>query len=212
MFLDRSESRTNAVADAVRDRTSVSLVEAVVQVLSAGIQPGLRGDLVEARQMQVFRLFGNPSASPSTTWPHFSSGDARRHASSSSWAGSIASRPRQAGSNHGLWAVGKAIHFMATQAPHFGYLAATVGWPRRGSWRSIGALSPTLWLHRHRVHRLEGCVTLAVVSPHPPGGPTGKLRSIWRRIRYRTSHSAPLIIHSWSLPRRDQPCVQCYRR
>lgn len=36
-----------------------SLVEAVVQVLSAGIQPGLRGDLDEARQMQVFRLFGN---------------------------------------------------------------------------------------------------------------------------------------------------------
>ena len=66
MFLDRSESRTNAVADAVRDRTSVSLVEAVVQVLSAGIQPGLRGDLDEARQMQVFRLFGNVAAGSPT--------------------------------------------------------------------------------------------------------------------------------------------------
>jgi AcrR family transcriptional regulator len=59
MFLDRSESRTNAVADAIRHRTSVSLVDAVVRVLSAGIQPGSRGDLDEARQMQVFRLFGN---------------------------------------------------------------------------------------------------------------------------------------------------------
>jgi AcrR family transcriptional regulator len=66
MFLDRSESRANAVADAVRERTSVPLVEAVVQVLSAGIPSGLRGDLDEARHMQVFRLFGNAATGSPT--------------------------------------------------------------------------------------------------------------------------------------------------
>ena len=58
MFLDRSESMTTAVADAVRERGSVSLVEAVVEALAGGIQPGPRGAQDEARQLQVSRLFG----------------------------------------------------------------------------------------------------------------------------------------------------------
>jgi AcrR family transcriptional regulator len=59
MFLDRSESMTNAVADAVRERASVSLVEAVVQALSAAIPSGPRATLDEAHQLHVFRLFSN---------------------------------------------------------------------------------------------------------------------------------------------------------
>jgi len=58
MLFDRSESTINAVADAVRERGSVSLVEAVVQAaLAGGIQPGQRGALDEARQLYLFRLF-----------------------------------------------------------------------------------------------------------------------------------------------------------
>ena len=57
LFLDRSESMVNAVADAVRERGSASLVEAVVQALPGGIHPGQREALDEARQLQLFRLF-----------------------------------------------------------------------------------------------------------------------------------------------------------
>ena len=58
MLFDRSESTINAVADAVRERGSVSLVEAVVlAALAGGVQPGRRGALVEARQLHLFRLF-----------------------------------------------------------------------------------------------------------------------------------------------------------
>ena len=57
MFFDRSESMTNAVADAVRERGSASLVEAVVQSLGGGIRPGRWGALDEAGQLHLFRLF-----------------------------------------------------------------------------------------------------------------------------------------------------------
>jgi len=57
MFLDRSESLTNAVADAVRERRGVSLVEAVVQAQGEGINPGRSEALAEDRQLRLFRLF-----------------------------------------------------------------------------------------------------------------------------------------------------------
>jgi AcrR family transcriptional regulator len=57
MLFDRSESRINAVADAVRERESVSLVEAVVQALAGGIPTGRRGALDETGQLRLFRLF-----------------------------------------------------------------------------------------------------------------------------------------------------------
>ena len=75
MFLDRSESLANAVADAVRERGSDSLVEAVVEALagihpgqweawdkeipmsSAGENPGRRPPDDEARRLWLSRLF-----------------------------------------------------------------------------------------------------------------------------------------------------------
>jgi AcrR family transcriptional regulator len=57
MLFDRSESRINTVADAVRERGSVSLVEAVLQALAGDIQPAQRGALDEAQQLRLFRLF-----------------------------------------------------------------------------------------------------------------------------------------------------------
>ncbi len=58
MFLDRSESMVNAVADAVRERGSASLVEAVVQALPGGIHPRQGEAMDEARQLQLARRFG----------------------------------------------------------------------------------------------------------------------------------------------------------
>ena len=57
MLFDRSESRINAVADAVRERGDLSLVEAVVQALAGGIQPSRQVVLDEAGQLRLFRLF-----------------------------------------------------------------------------------------------------------------------------------------------------------
>jgi len=57
MFFDRSESMVNAVADAVRERGSASLVEAVVQSLGGGIHSGQSEALDEAGQLRLFRLF-----------------------------------------------------------------------------------------------------------------------------------------------------------
>jgi AcrR family transcriptional regulator len=57
MFLDRSESMTNAVADAVRERRGASLVEAVVHAQGEGIHPGRSEALDEDRQLHLFRLF-----------------------------------------------------------------------------------------------------------------------------------------------------------
>jgi AcrR family transcriptional regulator len=57
MFLDRSESMTNAVADAVRGRRGSSLVEAVVQAQGDGMHPGRSEALDEDRQLHLFRLF-----------------------------------------------------------------------------------------------------------------------------------------------------------
>ena len=57
MFFDRSEPMINAVADAVRERGSASLVEAVVQVLAGEIRLGQWEALDEARQLHLSRLF-----------------------------------------------------------------------------------------------------------------------------------------------------------
>jgi AcrR family transcriptional regulator len=57
MFFDRSEAMINAVADAVRERGSASLVEAVVQSLGGEIRPGRWEALDEAGQLRLFRLF-----------------------------------------------------------------------------------------------------------------------------------------------------------
>ena len=57
MFFDRSESMITAVADAVRERGSASLVEAVVQSLGGEIQPGRSEALDEASRLHLFRLF-----------------------------------------------------------------------------------------------------------------------------------------------------------
>jgi AcrR family transcriptional regulator len=57
MLFDRSEATINAVAEAVRERGSVPLVDAVVQSLNAGIASGQRGTLDEAGQLRLFRRF-----------------------------------------------------------------------------------------------------------------------------------------------------------
>ncbi len=57
MFFDRSEPMINAVADAVRERGSASLVEAVVQVLAGEIRLGQWEALDEAGQLHLSRLF-----------------------------------------------------------------------------------------------------------------------------------------------------------
>jgi AcrR family transcriptional regulator len=57
MFFDRAESMTNAVADAVRERGSASLVEAVVQSMADEIRPGRWEALDEAGQLNLFRRF-----------------------------------------------------------------------------------------------------------------------------------------------------------
>jgi AcrR family transcriptional regulator len=57
MFFDRSEPMINAVADAVRERGSASLVEAVVQVLAGEIRLGQWEALDDARQLHLSRLF-----------------------------------------------------------------------------------------------------------------------------------------------------------
>jgi AcrR family transcriptional regulator len=57
MFFDRSEAMTNAVADAVRERGSASLVDAVVQSMAGEIRPGRWDALDEAGQLNLFRRF-----------------------------------------------------------------------------------------------------------------------------------------------------------
>ena len=57
MFFDRSEAMINAVADAVRERGSASLVEAVVQSLGGWIHAGQSEALDQAGQLRLFRLF-----------------------------------------------------------------------------------------------------------------------------------------------------------
>ena len=59
MFFDRSESMIAAVADAVRERGSVSLVDAVVQSLGGGIHFDQAETLDEAGQLRLFRLFAD---------------------------------------------------------------------------------------------------------------------------------------------------------
>jgi AcrR family transcriptional regulator len=58
MFLDRSQSMGAAVAEAVSERGSASLVEAVVRALGGGIQPRKQKSSDEARQLRLSRLFG----------------------------------------------------------------------------------------------------------------------------------------------------------
>ena len=57
MLFDRSEATISAVADAVRERGSVPLVDAVVQSLGAGIASGPRGTPDEAGHLSLFRRF-----------------------------------------------------------------------------------------------------------------------------------------------------------
>ncbi|MGA2527796.1 MAG: TetR/AcrR family transcriptional regulator [Acidimicrobiales bacterium] len=57
MFFDRSEPMINAVADAVRERGSASLVESVVQSLAGEIRTGQWEALDEAGQLRLSRLF-----------------------------------------------------------------------------------------------------------------------------------------------------------
>lgn len=71
MLLDRSESMTIAMADAVRERSALSLVDAVVGALhGAGLHGGgPRGDIDEARQLDLIRRFtsvavGSPALAP----------------------------------------------------------------------------------------------------------------------------------------------------
>lgn len=66
MFLDRSESMIDAVADAVRERGSVSLVEAVVQALVGGNQPRQGKAMDKARELRLFRLFCDVATGSST--------------------------------------------------------------------------------------------------------------------------------------------------
>jgi len=64
MLFDRAESKISAVADAVRERGSHSLTDAVAQALGAGIQPERRGVVDEARQLHLLRLFWETTGSP----------------------------------------------------------------------------------------------------------------------------------------------------
>ena len=57
MFFDRAEPMTNAVANAVREPGSTSLVEAVVQSMADEIHPGQWETLDEAGQLHLFRRF-----------------------------------------------------------------------------------------------------------------------------------------------------------
>jgi AcrR family transcriptional regulator len=57
MLLDRSASRISAVADAVRERGSLSLADSVVQSLAGGIPAGQRGGMDESGQLNLFRRF-----------------------------------------------------------------------------------------------------------------------------------------------------------
>ena len=57
MFFDRSEPMIIAVADAVRERGSASLIEVVVQSIASEIHPGHLRALDDARQMHLIRRF-----------------------------------------------------------------------------------------------------------------------------------------------------------
>jgi AcrR family transcriptional regulator len=57
MFFDRTEPMISAVADAVRERGSASLIDVVVQSIAIEIHPGGLEALDGARQMQLIRLF-----------------------------------------------------------------------------------------------------------------------------------------------------------
>jgi AcrR family transcriptional regulator len=59
MFFDRSESMIGAVADAVRERGSASLVDAVVQSLGGGVHLRRSKALDDAAQLQLIRLFSD---------------------------------------------------------------------------------------------------------------------------------------------------------
>jgi AcrR family transcriptional regulator len=57
LLFDRSGATINAVAEAVRERGSAPLVDAVVQALATGIASGQQGTLDEAGQLRLFRRF-----------------------------------------------------------------------------------------------------------------------------------------------------------
>ncbi|MGA2835114.1 MAG: TetR/AcrR family transcriptional regulator [Acidimicrobiales bacterium] len=59
MFFDRSEPMIKAVADAVRERGSASLVEAVVQSMALEIRTSRWEGLDEAGQLRLMRLFSD---------------------------------------------------------------------------------------------------------------------------------------------------------
>ena len=57
MFFDRSEPMITALADAVRERNTASLIEVVVQSISSEIHPGRWDALDDAAQLHLIRLF-----------------------------------------------------------------------------------------------------------------------------------------------------------
>ncbi len=57
MFFDRSEPMINAVADAVRERGSASLIEVVVESIANEIHPGRLEALDDAVQLDLIRRF-----------------------------------------------------------------------------------------------------------------------------------------------------------
>jgi AcrR family transcriptional regulator len=57
MFFDRSEPMIRVVADAVRERSSASLFEAVVKSIASEIHPGRWDALHDADQLHFIRLF-----------------------------------------------------------------------------------------------------------------------------------------------------------
>ena len=66
MFFDRTEAMISAVADAVRQRGSASLVEAVVESMPSDVHPGRWGALDEAGQLRLMRRFCNVATGSST--------------------------------------------------------------------------------------------------------------------------------------------------
>jgi len=66
MLFDRSESMTNAVADAVRVRTAVPLGDVVVQAVAAQFQIGRPEGVDEALQLKLLRLFGDTATGSPT--------------------------------------------------------------------------------------------------------------------------------------------------
>jgi AcrR family transcriptional regulator len=66
MFFDRTEPMISALADAVREVGSASLIEVVVQSIASEIHPGRLEALDDGRQMHLIRLFHEVAATSPT--------------------------------------------------------------------------------------------------------------------------------------------------